>query len=200
MKAIAAALEGLEIARTMQDSTLLGMSRFFYGRALMKAGQPSAAYYGQFSPPDRATPAAALCKEPSEEHRGYLQELVDAEAVMNRADEHGYTALDYAVFAGDAESERIVLEGINKKLQTESRLRRCYRELFQEKLRPLLAIGRGNTVARLRLAYATALEEDAVSNMRCSSLPLSARWHSCFPLFPSLQPGRAPKYGPGGKY
>lgn len=128
----------------------------------MKGGRPFAAYYALFNPPDGATPAAALCKEPSEENRGYLQELVEAGAVMDRADEHGYTALDYAVFAGDAETERIVLNGINKRLQTESRIRKSYRELFQEHLRPVLAKHEGGNVAALvRQAYTTALEEDA---------------------------------------
>lgn len=177
-RAAAAAREGLEIAFKLNHSTLLGFSRFFYGRALMQGGQPPSVYLSQFHPADGASPAAALCKEPSEENRGYLRELVQARADMNIVDEHGYTALDYAVFADDVESERIVLdgisnslraksttrtaalEGVQNRLQTESRVRKAYRELFQDTLRPVLLAHEGavDTVARLRQVYAAALE------------------------------------------
>ncbi|KAK3934429.1 hypothetical protein QBC46DRAFT_399805 [Diplogelasinospora grovesii] len=163
------------------DPNVLALGRFFYGRALWADGQTAAAR-AQLDPPYDAgyrpavcTPAIALCKEPSEEHSGYLRELVAAGVDMDRIDDAGYSALDYAVFGGDKETQDVVLEGLGKTMDEkavrrrleESRLRKAYRELYQERLREVLLKGgalqqgaRHETVQELRHVYATALGED----------------------------------------
>ncbi|KAI6099025.1 hypothetical protein F5141DRAFT_1144170 [Pisolithus sp. B1] len=118
----------------------------------------------QFNPPNGCTPAIALCKEPSEEHRSYLAELVDAGADMDAVDEQGYKALDYAVFNGDTATEMVVLSGQQWRTksadrQNEAKLRKGYRELFQDKLRPVLlgSNSNRNALQDLRRVYADAL-------------------------------------------
>ena len=169
--AINSASEALKIASTMKDSTVIAASRFFYGRALLLDGKHDEALK-QFNPPEACTPAIALCKEPSEEHLQYLGELVEAGSDMDLVDEQGYTALDYAVFSGDMVTEKLVLEGLRRKpdgdverklvlRRTEARLRKGYRELFQEKLRPVLIRGgSSDTLQNLRHVYADALAAD----------------------------------------
>lgn len=109
--------------------------------------------------PKIASAAIALAMEPSTEHRGYLRELVSVGADLTSLDpDTGYTALDYAVFSGDEEAEAIIVEGLCQQLsstgkdvgnqattqalveqqRTEARLRKGYREMFQERLRPIL--------------------------------------------------------------
>ncbi|OJD28502.1 hypothetical protein ACJ73_00101 [Blastomyces percursus] len=167
-QAIATSLESLNLSSLSQDSTVIAMSRFFYGRALLLDQQRDEALK-QFNPRMTCTPAMALCKEPSEEHRQYLRELVDVGADMDLVDEQGYTALDYAVFNGDTETEALVLEGLRRKrggnvenelneLQVEARIRKGYRELFQEKMRPVLLGGGG--LQSLRRMYADELAAD----------------------------------------
>lgn len=147
-EAVNSALESLKVNRKLEDSTVIAMSRFYYGRALLLAGRKDEAME-QFNPRATCTPAIALCKEPSDEHRQYLGELVVAGADMDLVDDQGYKALDYAVFNDDRTMEDLVLEGLRRSLggdverklvqrQTEARLRKGYRELFQEKLRPVL--------------------------------------------------------------
>ena len=193
------ALEALINTSTSKDSTVIAMTRFFYGRALLLDGRREEALK-QFNPLNACTPAIALCKEPSEEHLGYLRELVDAGADMDLRDEEGYTALEYAVFNGDMRMERLVLDGLRQSLdenvdnkvmqrQSEASLRKGYRELFQEELRPVLLGGvhRGS-VQSLRSVYADALATDEEKRrnfdwlkflrysdfLRCGKLPRSS--------------------------
>ncbi|KAI6033700.1 hypothetical protein BKA83DRAFT_4179937 [Pisolithus microcarpus] len=171
-QAIKAASEGVELTTRSADSTAIAMSRLFYGRALLLDGQHQEALK-QFNPPSGCTPAIALCKEPSKEHRSYLAELVDAGADMDVVDEQGYKALDYAVFNSDTATEMLVLSGLRQQLkgnvevevaqrQNEAKLRKGYRELFQDKLRPVLlgSNSNKNALQDLRRVYADALAED----------------------------------------
>ncbi|KAF2097745.1 hypothetical protein NA57DRAFT_40367 [Rhizodiscina lignyota] len=170
-EAVKICLQSQKITCRSEDPTVIAFSRFFFGRALLHDGQCEEALK-QFNSSDRCTPAIALCKEPSEEHRRYLKELVDAGANLDLTDENSYTALDYAVFNGDSAAEQIVLEGLHQKLegdvgrkivesQREARLRKAYRELFQEKMRPVLLRGGGHkTQENLRRVYDNALAED----------------------------------------
>ncbi|KAK1776176.1 hypothetical protein QBC45DRAFT_395466 [Copromyces sp. CBS 386.78] len=172
-KAVQSAFEALTLARTFEDLIVVAMGRFFYGRALLLDGQRDAALQ-QFNSHDGSTPALALCREPSDEHRQYLRELIDAGADMSVTDGDGYNALDYATFAKDAEAQEIVLEGLRRAggvddpdtlrfLHKESKLRRGYRELFQERLRPVLLAGGGDpdrSISELRRVYAESLAED----------------------------------------
>ncbi|KAE8315174.1 hypothetical protein BDV41DRAFT_200098 [Aspergillus transmontanensis] len=170
--AIATSLESVKVALSTKDPTVVAMSRLFYGRALFLNGQHEEALQ-QFNPTGTCTPAMALCKEPSDEHLGYLRELVEAGADMDLIDEQGYSALDYAVFCGDMQTEEVVLDGLrrqfgeqaNDKLlqrQREARVRKCYRELFQESLRPILLESKKevNQLQHLRRVYAASLAAD----------------------------------------
>ncbi|KAE8165156.1 hypothetical protein BDV40DRAFT_309614 [Aspergillus tamarii] len=171
-EAIATALESLKVALGTKDPTVVAMSRLFYGRALYLNGQREEALQ-QFNPSGTCTPAMALCKEPSNEHLGYLKELVEAGADMDLIDEQGYSALDYAVFCGDKETEEVVLDGLRRQFrekahdqlsqrQREARVRKCYRELFQEALRPVLLESRKGVgqLQHLRRVYAASLAAD----------------------------------------
>lgn len=170
-KAVDCCMRSQQINVSSTDTTVEAFSRFFYGRALHRDGQHELAFL-QLNSAKPCSPAIALCKEPSVEHRQYLQELVGLGVDMGLVDEHGYTALEYAVFNNDNESELLVLQGLEKQLgansstmvrglHEEAKLRKAYRELFQERLRPvLLQSNPGDNLHTLRQAYALALEED----------------------------------------
>lgn len=135
-EAVRSALASLQMTENSPDTTVRAISRFFYGRALLLEGRRNEAL-GLFNTPGTCTPVIAFAKEPSEEHRGYLRELVGVSADMEIVDGHGHTALDHAVFNGDTETEAVVLDGLGKKgaaniaqRQAEARLRKGYRELF----------------------------------------------------------------------
>ena len=174
--AVEASQASLDLSRQLKDPTVTAMSHFFYGHALRLNGQQHEAFK-YFNNYEGCTPAIAFCKEPSAENLGYLQDLVEAGVDMDLSDEHGYNALDYAVFGGDVKTQECVLRGLRRNLAEdteqqlqrrlyESRLRKGYRELFQETLRPILlrqdfAAGLNN----LRLAYASALASDPQKTM-----------------------------------
>ncbi|KAK7415580.1 hypothetical protein QQZ08_012296 [Neonectria magnoliae] len=170
-RAINCCLESQKINSASTNTTSEAFSRFFYGRALYRDGQRDAAML-HFNHAKPCSPAIALCKEPSMEHREYLQELVDVGVDMSLADENGYTALEYAVFNNDEETEALVLKGLRKELgengdaeihslQINARLRKAYRELFQENLRPVLLKSKpGDSLQALRREYAFSLAED----------------------------------------
>ncbi|KAK4208349.1 hypothetical protein QBC37DRAFT_379190 [Rhypophila decipiens] len=166
--------------------SVISLSRFFYGRALLRWSEMQASLgevdtetaekdrtlaLEQFGseakylpspetvpPYEVATAAIALAMEPCTEHREYLKELVDAGADFEATDlKSGYTALDYAIFSGDTEAEEIIITGLRKQyrartgrnmsgkqvenLKAQSRLRKGYREIFQEVFRPELMRG-----------------------------------------------------------
>ncbi|KAL2194085.1 hypothetical protein P885DRAFT_43648 [Corynascus similis CBS 632.67] len=160
------------------EGSILPMSQFFYGRALLRRGKKDLALE-QFNPKPTftwrrgvVTPCMAMCKEPSEEHRSYLREMVKAGADLDVFDSDGYTALDHAVFSGDAESQDIVSEGLKRQLRlsdaglaarrTEAYLRKGYREILQDKLRPILYRDAedADCIKQLRREYAQALAAD----------------------------------------
>ena len=107
--AIHIASESLNSTISSQDATVVAMSRLFYGRALFLDGYRKEALE-QFNSPKAYTPTIALCKEPSQEHRRYLQELVKAGTDIDLVDKQGYTALKHAVFNGDTAAEELVLK------------------------------------------------------------------------------------------
>lgn len=176
IKAIEAGSSSLEISLAEGEPFLIAMARFFYGRALLRNGQHPEAKQQFTWPDDHLTPAMAFCREPSDEHREYLRELAETGVDMSRTDDNGYTALDYAVFSNDEESARIVLDGIRRNLSPmsmveiemnldalhqESKLRRSYRQLFQEKLRFALLHGKSSEgLDKLRQGYSQALAAD----------------------------------------
>ncbi|RDA87707.1 hypothetical protein CP532_1762, partial [Ophiocordyceps camponoti-leonardi (nom. inval.)] len=165
-KAVSTSLAAHELSKDLPDATVRAMTRFLHGRALLLQGRRMEAL-SLFNVPGTCSPAIAFAREPSEEHRTYLGELVDIGADMNIVDREGYTALDHAVFNGDAETEALVLAGLKKnaaqkiELQlSDARLRKQYRELFQEHMRPVLLSRGADCLQQLRLAYARALASD----------------------------------------
>ena len=169
-EAQAKAWESLCLAHELDDPTDVAMSRFFYGRVLLKNGQQEKALE-QFSPYEGRSPAIFLCQEPSDEHRGYLKELIAAGVDVNLVDEQGYTALDYAVFSDDKASQEIIMNRLRQvfqgdveqqlaQRQKQASIRKAYRELFQESLRPILLKGGDKVFQTLRHVYAKALSTD----------------------------------------
>ena len=201
-EAINAAKESYNIKIEPVDLTVIAMSHFFYGRALLQDGQREAAM-GHLNPPIPCTPAIALCKESSEENRQYLQELVNVGIDMDHADEYGYTSLDYAVFGSDVEMEKIVVEGLRHtikenfdaeiaKRQYMAKLRKGYRELFHDKMRPILLKGGADTLKNLRSVYAAALSTTQQEFMIRRFDTLKYVRYSDF-----LRCGRLPRYSDG---
>ncbi|KAK5655874.1 hypothetical protein OQA88_5413 [Cercophora sp. LCS_1] len=153
----------------------LPLARYFHARALLLRGKREEAMV-QLNPKPRwdfelgvTTPAIGMCKEPSVEHRGYLREIVGLGVDLSITDDEGYTALDYAVFNGDRETEEIVIEGLRasglsedevERQRREAVIRKGYREVLQEKLRPILYKKDPDCVRQLRRAYAETLAAD----------------------------------------
>ncbi|KAK4100419.1 hypothetical protein N658DRAFT_473327 [Parathielavia hyrcaniae] len=175
-KAADAGRNAVASARAMLSSAL-PMARFCYGHVLLRQGHRELALH-QFNdaawpwPEWTVSPVMVMCKEPSDEHREYLAEMIEAGADVNGVDFDGYTALDHAVFSGDAECEAMVLGGLRKQLdlfdidlaarRTEAHLRKGYREMLQEKLRPILYRRNEDPdcMKKLRRVYAETLAAD----------------------------------------
>ncbi|KAF7193073.1 hypothetical protein HII31_05634 [Pseudocercospora fuligena] len=170
--AVTTAQASCYLTKEIQDPSVEAISRFFYGLALRRQGQITEALH-QFNLPRSCSPAVAFCKEPSKENHEFLQELLEAGANMETPDNHGYLALDYAVYNKDEKSQEIVLESIRRRLLQvnhsnvetelaqklqEARLRKVYREIFQERMRPTLLAGKDDAVHQVRLTYAEALK------------------------------------------
>jgi hypothetical protein len=125
----------------------------------------------QFNSNDGCTCAIALCREPSKENRQYLRELVDIGADFELVDHQGYTALDHVTFSNDQVAQELVLTALSRKwefgredkiqqLVKEARLRKGYREVFQDQMRPILLRRNDHRLREVRWAYANALEVD----------------------------------------
>jgi hypothetical protein len=219
--AVQAAREALEIQQTTQsDPTKIAFSRYFYGRALLRAGRKHEAVL-QFNPPNTCTPTIALCKEASEEHRGYILEMIHAGADMELRDEQGYSALECAVYCGDEATEKLIEAGLLRKfieqekqvqmskmtiqgisyvdeaekrlerLRYEARIRKGYRQLVQDTLRPVLLQAKDlSALDRLRNEYASALK--GVNTEKTLFDNLKVVYYSDF-----VASGRIPKFGDG---
>ncbi|KFY54785.1 hypothetical protein V497_07443 [Pseudogymnoascus sp. VKM F-4516 (FW-969)] len=166
------AAAGLQHAKRTGDPSVIAISHFFCGRASSLKGDMEEALRS-FNACEGCTPAIAFCKEPSKEHHKYLEYMIAAGANMEIMDSDGYKALDYAIFNGDKTSADLVLTGLRRQFsergnaanmliqwQEESKRRKGYRELFQEKLRPTLLAGDQDCIAKLRAVYADALVAD----------------------------------------
>ncbi|KAJ0116661.1 hypothetical protein J7T55_009811 [Diaporthe amygdali] len=90
-----------------EHPTVIGYYRFFCGSGLLQAGRREDALQ-YFNPPKGGTPAHAFAREPSQQHRAYIKTLIEAGADLGLVDEAGFTALDYAVQNGDAETEALL--------------------------------------------------------------------------------------------
>jgi tetratricopeptide (TPR) repeat protein len=199
-QSIKAALDALNLQLSQNDPTKIAFARYFYGHALLLAGRNDEAR-AQFNPHNTCTPTIALCKEPSDEHREYIKEMIHAGADMELRDEQGYSALECAVYCGDTATAKVVEEGLRLKfiqdgaskkeqptpsksnersldynlnlshllaaetrlerLRYEARLRKGYRDMLQDTMRPVLLDAVDNSgLTRLRHEYASALSKD----------------------------------------
>ncbi|KAF2029853.1 hypothetical protein EK21DRAFT_66979 [Setomelanomma holmii] len=174
-KAIAHARNNYNLTFLQNDTTKRGFARAFLGRTLLLTDHHDEAL-NLFNPPEGCPPIIALCKEISAEHRQYIVEIIAAGADLKLRDEQGYSALECAVYNGDRDTAGIIENGLRRQiareggdvdaelsqLQYEATLRKGYRELFQDQLRPvLLETGVGSRFDDLRQTYTTALDKDA---------------------------------------
>lgn len=176
--------------QTGKDPTVSAFSAFFLGNALWHDGQKDAALEVWNVPPETTSPATALCKEPSEEHNGYLKFMADAGVDFDISDEHGFSALDYAILGGSKDAVQAVpiVEGalrraIDSRIRSEQQvlsedevqrrvseaiaykkrqaeLRRLYRTVLQEQIRPELRAKSGSTLKNLRDICSRFVTED----------------------------------------
>ncbi|KAH7069567.1 hypothetical protein BKA63DRAFT_421242 [Paraphoma chrysanthemicola] len=173
-KAISTARNNYDLMFMQNDTSKQGFARAFFGRTLLLAGRREEAL-ALFNPVDGCPPIIALCKEISAEHREYITEIIAAGANLKLRDEQGYSALECAVYNGDSETTKIIEDGLRAQianeggnvevelaqLQYEATLRKGYRELFQDKLRPvLLEKEEASRIKVLRETYAEALDKD----------------------------------------
>jgi tetratricopeptide (TPR) repeat protein len=159
-----------ETTEDSSDPTVRALSRFFYGYALWRDGQrdEAVAQWEFAKAGDSCTSAMALCKEPSEEQREYLEILVKERVRMDGYDEQNHSALDYAVYCEDEVTEQVVLQGLANthsesevlKLREEAHLRKQYRKIFQETFRKELMKERSDCIATMRSLYAKLLDTD----------------------------------------
>ncbi|GIZ45887.1 hypothetical protein CKM354_000903500 [Cercospora kikuchii] len=143
---------------------------YVYGRMLLLSGSHQEALV-HFNHHRSISPAVAFCKTSSEHNRQCLRNLASVGANFERADEDGCSALDYAVINGDLEAEAIIVAALRSNLEQkasgeihqrlrEARLRKHFREIYQELVHPTL-IGAGDkAISKIRRAYAEALAKD----------------------------------------
>lgn len=158
--------------------------------------------------PDMCTSAIALCREPLDNYPRYLEEITELSLDMEHYDESGYSALDYTVFQDSSEMEQVVLrrlregnyEGAEKnesmraktiqRLEGESVLKRHYREIFQECLRPNLMKGGRDSIQKVRDSYADLLTKDEAKKAKFDQLRVVS--YADF-----IAHGRLPSFGDG---
>jgi tetratricopeptide (TPR) repeat protein len=174
-KAVQMGQKNFDLMCMQQDTTKIGFAKAFLGRALLFAGQKDKALE-LFDSPLGCPPIVALCKEISNEHRQYIIEIIDAGANLKLRDKQGYSALECAVYNGDDETTKIIEQGLRAQIsrergnveeqltqfQYEATLRKGYRYVFQDELRPiLLGASNSSTLQTLRQTYAASLAEDS---------------------------------------
>ncbi|KAJ4295065.1 hypothetical protein N0V90_007073 [Kalmusia sp. IMI 367209] len=173
-KAVQVAQKNYDLTRNQNDATKIGFSKAFLGRALLSAGRRDEAL-ALFNAPDRCSPIIALCNEISSEHRQYIVEMINAGADLRLRDQQDYSALECAVYNGDDATAKIIEHGLRDQIQREggdvdgqitqfkyeATLRKGYRDIVQDRLRPvLLGAKTGSTLQNLRDTYAASLAED----------------------------------------
>jgi hypothetical protein len=207
-KSILSELQSLMRTHTLCDSVEMTGWRCLYGRTLLLDGQYSKALE-QFDHSSNVTPAIAFCREPSELGREYLRHLAKSGADFERVDEHGCSALDYAVMNSDSEAEEIVLGALRDRMRCradsdlhqrvrEARVRKHFREIFRMIMRPFLIGNSSRALVDARCAYTQALLEDPakarafdpLQYVRFSDLANSGR-------FPRSSDGLTQVYHPG---
>lgn len=175
----------------IDDPTIKALSRFFYGNALWHNNQRDEALQQWNAPPGTCASAIALCKEPSAEFTGYLKLLAEAGVTFDSYDEQGFSALDYAVLSDTDDAKKMVeiivdvlckflrqrfdtyhppLDDLKKEKRIkdeigtrmrQSELRRHYRSILHERIRPQLRADNSDSIHELRILYKQSLTEDS---------------------------------------
>jgi tetratricopeptide (TPR) repeat protein len=172
-KAVETAQKNYDLTCLQLDATKIGFAKAFLGRALLFAGRKDEAV-AMFNSSVGCSPVIALCKEISSEHRQYIVEMIDAGTDLKLRDQQGYTALDCAVYTGDDATAKIIEQGLRVQIsreggnvdeqlnqfQYEATLRKGYRDIFQDRLRPVLLNAKDSTLQDLRQIYAAYLAEN----------------------------------------
>jgi tetratricopeptide (TPR) repeat protein len=163
-----------DLMKLQHDASKIGFSRAFLGRALLSAGRLDEAV-AVINEAGACSPVISLCNEISGEHRQYIIDLINAGADLKLRDEKGYSALECTVYNGDSATTAIIEKGLQAQIQREggnvveeiaqlkyeANLRKGYRDIFQDKMRPvLLQRDQQSTLQALRHTYATCLAED----------------------------------------
>ncbi|KAK2758002.1 hypothetical protein FQN54_004408 [Arachnomyces sp. PD_36] len=180
--------QAVSLARESQQNqhdvepTVRAFSRFFYGNALWSNGQRAEAVQQWSAEPGTCGSAAALCKEPSAEHADYLRRLAEAGVDFTSYDEQGFSPMDYAVLSDNRDAKQmidIITDGIRKQLKSvtpklaedqiekeiaqeiaTANLRRHYREILQEHIRPELRNVESGSLRNVRRIYAEIFAND----------------------------------------
>lgn len=172
---------------TWADPTVRAISRFIYGHALLSYGNQDEARK-HFDFPNSVssdikgvcTPAIALCKEPTEEHRAWLREMVRCGVDLTSYDEQGYSALDYAVYCNDTETTRLLEKGLAMQLDSEEQakatklalVRKHFRHIFHTHFRPILQRESADCIHDLRDKYVELLRNEREKRKRFDVLRL----------------------------
>ncbi|KAM3413738.1 hypothetical protein BST61_g10426 [Cercospora zeina] len=162
----------VEPTRSISDPFVRAMSNFLHSRALRDVGEQKKAL-AMVSVCGAMSPIIAFCRQPSQEHCGYLRELLEMNANFDIQDRHGYSPLDYATFNEHVDARDIVVQALKRQFlstgayadvnleierrRSEAILRMSYREMFQDKIRPVLT-ARPASVRDIRVAYDRALD------------------------------------------
>ncbi|KAF2824854.1 hypothetical protein CC86DRAFT_296404 [Ophiobolus disseminans] len=174
--AVASGQRSYDLMQLQRDASKISFAGAFFGRTLLLAGRDEEAL-ALFNPSSGCPPVIALCREISDEHRQYIIEIIAAGADLKLRDDHGYTALECAMYNGDHATAKIIEEGLRaqilreggdvdqqiKQFQYEATLRKGYRDIFQDKLRPVLLQANpdsSSALQSLRKKYAAALTDD----------------------------------------
>jgi tetratricopeptide (TPR) repeat protein len=169
--AVRVAQKNYDLMCKQRDATKVGFAKVFFGRALLRVGHKERAL-ALFNEPSGCPPIIALTKEISSEYRGYIQEMIDVGADLKLRDEQGYSALECAVYNGDALTTAIIEQGLKAQIEREGEeqlklfkyealLRKGYRDIFQDRMRPvLLERKKDSALLELRQRYAKSLADE----------------------------------------
>ncbi|KAH8126941.1 hypothetical protein FP744_10007668 [Trichoderma asperellum] len=163
--------------QSRQDPTVTAFSKFYYGNALWHDGQVGKALEQWNAPSGTCSAAMALCKEPSKEHNEHLQLMADAGVNFDAYDEQGFSALDHAVLSDSPHAReaipivekalrsalQLTSEDVDKEIlirKRQAELRRQYRTIFQEHMRPVLRKKSSGAFSELRKIYARFISQD----------------------------------------
>lgn len=157
--------------QSRQDPTVTAFSKFYYGNALWHDGQAEKALEQWNAPSGTCSAPMALCKEPGKEHNEHLQLMAGAGVDFDTYDEQGFSALDHAVLSDSPNAReaipivekalrnalQLTSEDVDKEILVRKRqaeLRRQYRTIFQEHMRPVLRKKPDGAFSEIRKIYA----------------------------------------------